>query len=75
VSAWQSGCASRSITTNPDVAYLYENAGSRPSRSGVVRSQENLLYFIEKLAPKLAPWQRELVRIVRKISQYFYRSG
>jgi stage V sporulation protein R len=34
--------------------------------------QENILYFIEKNAPLLAPWQRELVRIVRKISQYFY---
>jgi stage V sporulation protein R len=34
--------------------------------------QENLLYFLEKNAPILAPWQRELVRIVRKISQYFY---
>lgn len=34
--------------------------------------QENLLYFIEKNAPLLKPWQRELVRIVRKIAQYFY---
>jgi stage V sporulation protein R len=34
--------------------------------------QENLLYFIEKNAPRLEPWQRELVRIVRKIAQYFY---
>jgi stage V sporulation protein R len=34
--------------------------------------QENLLYFIEKSAPLLEPWQREVVRIVRKISQYFY---
>jgi stage V sporulation protein R len=34
--------------------------------------QENLLYFIEKKAPLLEPWQREIVRIVRKISQYFY---
>ena len=34
--------------------------------------QENLLYFIEKNAPRLAPWQREIVRIVRKIAQYFY---
>ena len=34
--------------------------------------QENLLYFIEKHSPRLAPWQRELVRIVRKLSQYFY---
>ncbi|MDA8384358.1 MAG: SpoVR family protein [Betaproteobacteria bacterium] len=34
--------------------------------------QENLLYFIEKHAPLLKPWQREIVRIVRKIAQYFY---
>ncbi len=34
--------------------------------------QENILYFIEKNAPLLAPWQREVIRIVRKISQYFY---
>ncbi len=34
--------------------------------------QENLLYFIEKHAPLLEPWQREVVRIVRKVAQYFY---
>ncbi len=34
--------------------------------------QENILYFIEKNAPLLQSWQREIVRIVRKISQYFY---
>ncbi|NOH71005.1 SpoVR family protein [Vibrio pectenicida] len=34
--------------------------------------QENILYFIEKHAPLLESWQRETVRIVRKISQYFY---
>lgn len=34
--------------------------------------QENLLYFIEKNAPLLEPWQRECVRIVRKLAQYFY---
>lgn len=34
--------------------------------------QENVLYFIEKNAPLLQPWQREVVRIVRKIGQYFY---
>ncbi|MFT6925875.1 MAG: stage V sporulation protein R [Psychromonas sp.] len=34
--------------------------------------EENLLYFIEKNAPLLKSWQREVVRIVRKISQYFY---
>ncbi|PKM36914.1 MAG: SpoVR family protein [Gammaproteobacteria bacterium HGW-Gammaproteobacteria-10] len=34
--------------------------------------QENILYFIEKNAPFLEPWQREIIRIVRKIAQYFY---
>ncbi|QUE76502.1 SpoVR family protein [Stutzerimonas stutzeri] len=34
--------------------------------------QENILYFIEKHAPLLESWQREVVRIVRKIAQYFY---
>ncbi|MEL6225698.1 MAG: SpoVR family protein [Pseudomonadota bacterium] len=34
--------------------------------------EENLLYFIEKASPILRPWQRELVRIVRNMAQYFY---
>lgn len=34
--------------------------------------EENLLYFVEKNAPLLEPWQREVVRIVRKVAQYFY---
>jgi spore cortex formation protein SpoVR/YcgB (stage V sporulation) len=34
--------------------------------------EENLLYFIEKASPVLRPWQREIVRIVRNIAQYFY---
>ncbi len=34
--------------------------------------EENLLYFIEKHAPLLETWQREVIRIVRKIAQYFY---
>jgi stage V sporulation protein R len=33
---------------------------------------ENILYFLEKWAPRLEPWQRELLRIVRHIAQYFY---
>ena len=37
--------------------------------------QENILYFIEKNAPLLESWQREIVRIVRKIAQYFYPQG
>jgi stage V sporulation protein R len=34
--------------------------------------EENLLYFIEKFSPSLKDWERELVRIVRNIAQYFY---
>jgi len=34
--------------------------------------EENLLYFAEKNAPLLESWEREIVRIVRKIGQYFY---
>jgi spore cortex formation protein SpoVR/YcgB (stage V sporulation) len=37
--------------------------------------QENLLYFLEKTAPRLQPRQRELLRIVRHIAQYFYPQG
>lgn len=42
------------------------------SRRFPAEPEENLLYFIEKNAPLLEPWQREVVRIVRKIAQYFY---
>lgn len=34
--------------------------------------QENLLYFFEKDAPLLESWQREIIRIVRKMAQYLY---
>jgi spore cortex formation protein SpoVR/YcgB (stage V sporulation) len=34
--------------------------------------QENILYFLEKSAPRLAPWQREILRITRVLAQYFY---
>jgi stage V sporulation protein R len=37
--------------------------------------EENILYFCEKYSPRLKPWQRELIRIVRKIAQYFYPQG
>ncbi len=34
--------------------------------------EENLLYFLEKTSPVLEPWQREILRIVRVVAQYFY---
>ena len=33
---------------------------------------ENILYFLEKYSPVLRPWQREVLRIVRSLAQYFY---
>lgn len=34
--------------------------------------QDNILYFLEKSAPRLQPWQREILRIVRHVAQYFH---
>lgn len=34
--------------------------------------EDNFLYFFEKYSPVLEPWQREILRIVRKKAQYFY---
>jgi spore cortex formation protein SpoVR/YcgB (stage V sporulation) len=47
-------------------------AGRGAGRPLPPEPQENLLYFIEKNAPLLEPWEREVMRIVRKIGQYFY---
>jgi len=40
--------------------------------NGVNLPEENLLYFLEKASPKLRDWERELLRIVRNIAQYFF---
>jgi stage V sporulation protein R len=44
--------------------------GERRRKLGL--PEENLLYFIEKISPKLQSWEREIIRIVRLIAQYFY---
>ena len=49
-----------------------DKAGKEDNARFPAEPQENILYFIEKHAPLLEPWQREVVRIVRKIAQYFY---
>jgi stage V sporulation protein R len=38
----------------------------------LVGDEENLLYFVYKNAPNMPRWQREILRIVYKINQYFY---
>ena len=50
------------------------DGGPRPAdlaRVGLGLPEENLLYFLEKHAPRLAGWQRELLRIVRTVATYF----
>lgn len=37
-----------------------------------IEREENLLYFIMKNSPSLPNWKREILRIVYKVSQYFY---
>ncbi|HCO64370.1 MAG TPA: SpoVR family protein, partial [Alcanivorax sp.] len=56
--------------TFPDMQPMVQRR--EPSRRFPSEPQENLLYFLEKNAPLLEPWQREVIRIVRKMAQYFY---
>ena len=60
--------------TLPDI--VRENTSEAPATLSEQRRlglpEENLLYFLEKHAPKLEDWQAELLRIVRLLSQYFY---
>jgi spore cortex formation protein SpoVR/YcgB (stage V sporulation) len=60
----------RTVPTGPAKAEATLNIERRRALLGL--PQENLLYFLEKSAPRLQPWQRELLRIVRHIAQYFY---
>jgi len=57
----------RTLPTNLDKDEQQSNASNWP-----IEPQENILYFVEKNAPLLEKWQREIIRIVRKIAQYFY---
>ena len=60
----------RTVPTGPAKSNAVLSAERRRKLLGL--PQENLLYFLEKSAPRLASWQRELIRIVRHIAQYFY---
>ncbi|WP_315750959.1 MULTISPECIES: SpoVR family protein [unclassified Bradyrhizobium] len=63
----------RTVPSGPAKTKAVLNVERRRALLGL--PQENLLYFLEKTAPRLAPWQRELLRIVRHIAQYFYPQG
>ena len=45
---------------------------SSERRRSLKLPEENLLYFLEKNSLILEPWQREILRIVRVVAQYFY---
>ncbi|MBS0294401.1 MAG: SpoVR family protein [Proteobacteria bacterium] len=70
----------REAYAQQQVNVLWRTLPARPGKDSAAQSserfpkepEENILYFIEKNAPLLEPWQREVVRIVRKIAQYFY---
>ena len=65
--------SARSTTSGARCRAAPTRPRTRPRRKRFPEEpQENLLYFIEKNAPLLEPWQREIVRIVRKVAQYFY---
>jgi spore cortex formation protein SpoVR/YcgB (stage V sporulation) len=60
----------RTVPTGPAKTSAILDVERRRQMLGL--PQENLLYFLEKTAPRLRPWQREILRIVRHIAQYFY---
>ena len=68
----------RGLRATPGQRPLAHSAQTRKRKADESRTrfpsepQENLLYFFEKHAPLLEPWEREIVRIVRKIALYFY---
>jgi spore cortex formation protein SpoVR/YcgB (stage V sporulation) len=49
-----------------------ESAEAKDEQRRLGLPEENILYFLEKNAPKLRDWERELLRIVRLLAQYFY---
>ena len=48
------------------------DADVKASNHFPAQPEENVLYFLEKNSPVLESWQREILRIVRKLAQYFY---
>ncbi|MCR9136883.1 MAG: SpoVR family protein [Alphaproteobacteria bacterium] len=57
----------------PDTAHTSKtDAQIRERKRELHLPEENLLYFLEHYSPVLQPWQREVLRIIRNIAQYFY---
>lgn len=60
----------RTVPAKADTFSPFSDRDRRRALLGL--PEENILYFLEKRAPRLQSWQRELLRIVRHLSQYFY---
>jgi stage V sporulation protein R len=60
----------RSVPTGNVKSAKAHSEAERRSLLGL--PEENLLYFLEKKAPALKTWEREILRIVRHVAQYFY---
>ncbi len=60
----------RTVPGSGSAARVSDDVAERKRRLRL--PEENLLYFLEKTAPKLEPWQREILRIVRHVAQYLY---
>lgn len=52
--------------------FVTEQSKGKRDTDKLDEPQENILYFIEKNSPNLPQWKRELIRIVRKVAQYFF---
>ncbi|SFJ88513.1 stage V sporulation protein R [Bosea sp. OK403] len=60
----------RTVPAGPSKSAL--DLGAERRRTVLGLPQDNLLYFLEKSAPRLQAWQREILRIVRHVAQYFH---
>ncbi len=62
------------LETVPNIHYrkILEDQISKLESSGPDFPEENILYFLEKHSKHLVPWEREIVRITRKMAEYFY---
>lgn len=60
------------LRTLPTEEALLNKEKYKRQKKYPLEPEENLLYFIEKNAPTLPIWKREIVRIVRKVAQYYY---
>ncbi len=62
----------RTLPTSPEANPSEAEAEVSERKRLLKLPEENLLYFLEKNSLILQPWQRELLRIVRVVAQYFY---